>query len=510
MRRRGSITVFAALALMLVAQMLFTLLEGARHIEFNKVLQMNTDAVAESAFADYCSPLWDTYHLLGMTAADSSGTFSLNNREAMLWNLTADNLGSKGSIAMLPGTSLLTAEMADAEFEQYLLMTDQNGRVFEEAVCAYMKENLGYEAAKTVYNIYESANDAKNNYGDGDKSIGDAMDALEEAAKEDEANSSRKKMKGGSREKNTKETSPEPEEENPLETVTEAKRNGVLSLVLPKNAKVSASRLDLSKAVSHRNLNTGTKVISAAADWYQSVLVNQYYVNYLNCYTNSEGNRALNYELEYLIAGKAEDSENLRVVVGELLAVREASNMASLMASASKQSEAMALAVTLAGASLNPVIVEIVKYGILAAWAFAESVLDLRTLLSGGKVSLVKSELDWTSNVHDLPVLLSGWSVAKNCSAGMDYSQFLSLLLLMHNGDKLAMRAMDAQEATVQRNEGYETFQMDHVLCESSVSATYEYSPVFLGFVSLLKNGKGNIRVQNTTTYSYRQGKEDA
>ena len=80
----------------------------------------------------------------------------------------------------------------------------------------------------------------------------------------------------------------------------------------------------------------------------------------------------------------------------------------------------------------------------------------------------------------------------------------------MHNGDKLAMRAMDAQEATVQRNEGYETFQMDHVLCESSVSATYEYSPVFLGFVSLLKNGKGNIRVQNTTTYSYRQGKEDA
>ncbi len=72
------------------------------------------------------------------------------------------------------------------------------------------------------------------------------------------------------------------------------------------------------------------------------------------------------------------------------------------------------------------------------------------------------------------------------------------------------MRAMDVQEATVQKNEGYETFQMDHVLCESRVSAVYEYSPVFLGFVSLLKNGKGNIRIQNTTTYSYRQGKEGA
>ncbi len=510
MKRRGSITVFAALAMMLVAQMLFTLLEGARHIEIEKVLQMNTDSVAESAFADYCSPLWDTYHLLGMTAADSSGSFSLNNREAMLRNLTADNLGSKGSIAMLPGISLLTAEMVDAEFEPYLIMTDRNGRVFEEAVCAYMKKNLGYEAAKTVYNIYESANDAKNNYGDGDKSIGDAMDALEEAAKEEEENSSKKKLKGIGGEKNTKDAPPEPEVENPLETVTEAKQNGVLSLVLPQSAKVSASRLDLSRAVSHRNLNMGTGVISDAADWYQKVLVNQYYVNYLNCYTNSDGNRALNYELEYLIAGKSEDSENLRVIVGELLAVREASNMASLVVSASKQAEAMALATALAGATLNPLIIEVVKYGILAAWAFAESVLDLRTLLSGGKISLVKSELDWTSNVHDLPVLLSGWSVAKECSAGMNYSQFLSLLLLMHNGEKLAMRAMDVQEATVQKNEGYETFQMDHVLCESRVSAVYEYSPVFLGFVSLLKNGKGNIRIQNTTTYSYRQGKEGA
>lgn len=64
MRRKASITVFAALSLMLVAQLLFTLLEAARHYELQKVLYMNTDTVLESVFADYCSPLWETYKFL--------------------------------------------------------------------------------------------------------------------------------------------------------------------------------------------------------------------------------------------------------------------------------------------------------------------------------------------------------------------------------------------------------------------------------------------------------------
>ena len=72
MRRKASITVFAALSLMLVAQLLFTLLEAARHYELQKVLYMNTDTVLESVFADYCSPLWETYKILGVRVDDIS------------------------------------------------------------------------------------------------------------------------------------------------------------------------------------------------------------------------------------------------------------------------------------------------------------------------------------------------------------------------------------------------------------------------------------------------------
>ena len=77
MRKKASITVFAALSLMLVAQLLFTLLEAARHYELQKVLYMNTDTVLESVFADYCSPLWETYKILGVRVEDTKVNYVL-------------------------------------------------------------------------------------------------------------------------------------------------------------------------------------------------------------------------------------------------------------------------------------------------------------------------------------------------------------------------------------------------------------------------------------------------
>lgn len=38
--------------------------------------------------------------------------------------------------------SLLTAEMTDARYDPYRLLTDQNGVVFQKAVCTYMKRIL--------------------------------------------------------------------------------------------------------------------------------------------------------------------------------------------------------------------------------------------------------------------------------------------------------------------------------------------------------------------------------
>lgn len=539
---RGSITVFAALSLMLVAQLIFTLLEAARNVEYHKVLQMNTDAVLESAFAGYCSPLWDKYRLVGLCAEDNSGDFSLNNVEAELRNLTAANLGSKAKNHLLAGDSLITAEMTDAQFSSYLLMTDGQGKVFEKAVVSYMKNNLAYEAAQALYSSYESAKEIRDGYGNGDASIGEALDSLDSIRKSadegtqvsdsgiavpeypgsvmlgkapDDAREAANSEIGLAEPAGPGMLGAPPEgadsggnyegdsEENLLTTVVKAKKRGILSLVLPKNAVISEAKMNLDRAVSGRTLERGIGGRELSGSWYDQVLMNRYLTHYLTDYTDEAADRGLNYELEYLIGGKSEDCANLKIAVAEILGIREAMNLASIVLMPERQSEALVLATLLAGVTVNPLIIEAVKYGILAAWAFAESVLDLRALLAGEKVAMMKSEVEWTSDLDVIPELLSGFAKAKSSPGGKNYRDYLSLLLFFHSAEKLAMRTMDVQEAAIRRISGYENFRMDCVICEAEVCCTYSYVPVFAGFVTLMDEGSDRLCIQRDAKYSY-------
>lgn len=483
MRPRGSITIFASLSFMLVAQLLFTLLEGAHGIEVAKCARMDTETVLESVFADYCTPLWENYHILGAAAAQNSGGFSLNGREAQIRN--------QSGISLEAGRHLLHADMVDVEFSGYTLLSDQAGKVFEEAACAYMKENLGYEAAKSLYSKYEAVRKVKKDVGSSGDKIEKAESALQESKEQEGTAATGLSAKESAEEK-----------KNVLDTVTEAKRKGILSYVLPQSANLSGRSLLLDQTVSHRRLMQGTKRKQEEGDWYRKILMNQYLLEHLSCYTSQKEKRALTYELEYILAGRGKDADNLKTVVQEMLGLREVLNMASIVSMPEKQAEAMTLALTIAGASVNPVIIEAVKYGILAAWAFVESVMDMRTLLSGGKIATIKSELDWTSGLDRIPELLSGGSGAKQNAKGMGYKDYLGLMLLFHSDQKASMRAMDVEEAYIRQLKGYELFQMDHMLCEAEILSTYSYEPVFLGFVSLLETKENRFCIRVRSRYS--------
>jgi hypothetical protein len=471
---------------MLIAQLLFTLLEVARYRESAKLLQMSTDRGLESEFADYSSPLWDTYHILGMSASDGEGNFSFREREATIRELSAD-----GPI----GVDLLTAGVEDVEFSEYQLLTDMGGKVFEEAACSYMKQNLGYEAARLIYSAFDSAKDIEESY-DSDNAMQKAQEATDKISTKGTSNAGSGDVNSG-------------DADNPISAVAEAKKKGVFALVIPESANISSNSLNLSDAVSHRTLTEGTKSADTKSNWYQTVLFDQYLETYLSCYTDAKEDRGLNYELEYLIGGKASDEENLRIAVKELLALREPLNMASITASSTRQSEALSLATAIAGVTANPAIIAAVKYGIIAAWAFVESVLDVRTLLSGGKIAMIKSDTDWTSNVNSMPALLSGWSTARSSDSGLTYRQYLGKLLIVRSGTTLAMRAMDVMEAAIRLCEGYENFQMDHVVCETQLNVTYEYKPLFMSFVYLLDSKPDMFLIQRTAGYSYLSGKEE-
>lgn len=512
---RGSITVFATLVLMLVSQFLFTALEAGRNIALSNIARMNSEAVAESVFAQYCRPMWDEYRLLTYDAgSNAAGGVNLEEIETYMKTVTTENFQISTDDTISLGTSLLRLSMDETDFSQYALMTDDNGGVYVNEIVSYMKKNMGYEVAKGLYGQYQSINDSVSNSKYDDKGIDDAIGSLKNSGQSQGAGksisrpspvhcaptSSSKKSAAG-----TASTTDDAANtvENPLVKVKQVKAGGILSQVVSEST-VSGNTISTSDRVSSRNLNKGTGDLNDSEDWYAKILMQQYFLTYMSNYTShNEDTNSLVYELEYIISGACDDKTNLQTVVTEILAIREAANLAYLIGSPAKQAEALALATALAAITLNPAIVEAVKWGLLIGWAYCESVLDVRALLAGDKIPMIKSDATWTSGLSGMGDLLSGNAKAKSSEFGIGYTSYLGVLLFTKSTKTLAYRAMDVQEATVRQIEGYENFRMDNCICKMSADVTYKYHGIFLCFVNLLNGASDEFSIKNKAQYSY-------
>ena len=494
-KAKGSISVFAALCIMMVASTLFTLLEAARVRQMEQLAEVVTTSATESVFAAYDSLLWEQYHLLLRSAALADGAVSFGDIEDELQELSDVAMNPTGGSLTIYQNDLLRAETESVMVTGYTLITDAEGEVFQAAVAAYMKNNLGYEAAKAIKEKYEKGESLEES--DVDDAIAEAQDGINEA-KQEAAESG----------EITEETTVEVKD-NPLEAIAKIKKMGILSLLAEDTSEISTQSITLSETLSKRELNEGNMSFSEEdSDWYQKILVTQYYAQYYSNYLSPNTDGALQYEQEYLICGKADDTENLKGCINRILLIREAGNLTYLLQDSAKQSEALALATALAGVTANPAIIAAVKYGILAAWAYAESLLDVRALLQGDKIPLVKNAAQWTSDVYGLSQCAdSGWK-ATSCSSGLTYSDYLNLLLYTTGDTKAAYRAMDIQELYLRQQEGYDEFQMDQMIVAMCVTGTYEYTANYLSLVSLVDYGQVKLTASGSCSYSYLQAQQ--
>ena len=237
--------------------------------------------------------------------------------------------------------------------------------------------------------------------------------------------------------------------------------------------------------------------------WYDKILMEQYIELYMSSFRNPNSDRALEYEIEYIVSGKSSDESNLKSVVNKILAIREAANYVYILGDAAKMAEVTALAASIGGATLNPAAILLIKAGLIAAWAYCESILDIRALLQGDKVPIIKSSNTWTSGLSGISTLLSGNAKAISSEQGISYQNYLGFLLMAQSTSKSAYRTMDIQEKTINSIEGYENVKMDKMLCKLGVNMDYNYSCIFAGMVNLVSNNLGMIKIRQNAKYAY-------
>lgn len=178
---------------------------------------------------------------------------------------------------------------------------------------------------------------------------------------------------------------------------------------------------------------------------------------------SKNSNRALFYEMEYLISGKNTDLENLKRVANYILALRFVMNYVFTGKDAKLKAEVDAMAAAITGVMGMPQAVKAVQILIRTALSYGESLLEVHTLLSGGEVPLIKNRGCWNIELKTMVKQLKGKNAVKKGKQNVSYTDFLKMLLLTKGrSDILCYRMMDIMQV----NTAYEEpgFLMENCL----------------------------------------------
>ena len=239
------------------------------------------------------------------------------------------------------------------------------------------------------------------------------------------------------------------DKEDKLKQLKEMISDGVFSLVIPSN-----------RTVSNKSINTLSLPSNATTGGYtgrnlaERLLIDEYMGKYFADFTD-DINTPLSYELEYILNGAGSDRANLESAVLKLLAIREGLNYMHIIRDPDKLQLATQLAAAISGALCLPQITFIVKFLIIAVWALVESAIDIKGLLSGGKVPIIKSSEEWHTDLDSIFDILSSKDLGNSADfkRGISYEGYLKMLLYIEDPVKRNFRMMDIMQLDIGVNQ---------------------------------------------------------
>ncbi len=450
--RKGYITVFLTLSLTLILSLVFVVIEGARISAIRMKFECVSDIGMNSVLAEYHREMLEQYDLLFVDTSYGSSHADIGNTEAHLKNYIRKNLkpdGGKAGISRVGSRDFLAMDAGTVQIGQYSIASDGQGAVLKRQVTDYMSDYpLGAVLEKLNLGVSQIQG-----YGLETKDVAGERQSYE--ARIDEIGLPTKEVEEGVYE--------EIPLNNPADIANATRSSGVLNLVLENPSQVSAVKVSLDNYISRRTRRQGTGLCKEAASLTgePDELVFQAYLFEKCGHYGEELDKSLfKYQIEYILAGKDTDWQNLEQVAKRLLRWREAANVIYILTDSAKIAEAEAMALALTAVCLCPELAEPVKYTILFAWAYVESLQDVKTLLAGGRVPVYKTAADWKTGINSIKNV-RGSLAQDDGGRGLTYEEYLRIMIFMENQDVRTFRAMDIMEMDIRRTAGNARFCLD-------------------------------------------------
>lgn len=458
---KGYVTVFLSLILSLMIVFVETVINITRSQTIRMETECVMDAGMNSIFAEYHRELVKQYGLLFIDSSYGSNGNIEKTKSHLLYYLNK-NFHANDSFVDL------TALQADnCSLSNVSLASDNTGEVLRYQIIRYMETSNGIalldrEPFNPLDDIdYESeyekyANEREELDGQIDELVEEYNASLQEG--EEPVSVS-----------------------NPAKGVENLSKSSALYYACKDLNSISTNCANLDGLISHRGIkNQGVGLYDNQESPYgpiDEMTYMTYLFNRLGYKDHKKENACLNYQIEYLISGEDADVDNLEDIAEKIFKTRYVVNVLHVYSSATKQAEALSMAVAATILIPIPGISEIVKHAILLAWAYAESAKDMRILFDGHKLPLIKTEADWNTPLTQLLTFKSHLDDYHVPSGSMGYRDYLYSFLLLQSNEKQNMRLMDVMEMDIRLTPGNQRFCMDdqvyQLSAEVNVSSKY-------------------------------------
>ena len=319
MEKKGSITVFLALILSLLLSLVVTGMHSVQVAAARTQILNSMDIGLYSLFGQYDRFLLKNYDLFFLDGTQGGSNLNL----AAVY----DNLESYMKPVLKQNSQKLYLKQGG--FTGYRLATDENGEVFYQQAVTYMKDTLGSQGVQALLKRYKSKEDkVKQAEQDGKQTEdGNALENYDAemdsaAQKSQEAEDASKnevpdEFGDGVTENEFTDGEVKPQVINPIPVIQRIRQMGLLGLVVPASKGISDRQVYARELLSGRDRQQGMEMPQSVAkdnSASSKVLFQQYLMEHLGNYTDPS-KAGLGYQLEYLLAGKKSDYENLEKVV---------------------------------------------------------------------------------------------------------------------------------------------------------------------------------------------------
>ena len=270
-------------------------------------------------------------------------------------------------------------------------------------------------------------------------------------------------------------------EESWLEKLEKIKEDGWLNFVLPFDQAASGYVIEAEDLPSKWRTVNFTWYHSAISEMEENFLFTEYLLEHCCSFTSADETKKMAYELEYILNGKTSDKENLKSTVNSLLLMREGLNLFSAWKDPVLSSQAETAATALVGWTGVYPAIKLTQFTMIAGWSFAEAIVDVRTLLSGGNIPIIKNSESWTLEFLQIEDFLDGdlFLTAKE-NNGLSYDDYLRLLLYAQGRSDRRYHTMDVIQ--LRMREKNPDFSMADCLGAVQVKASMKAAPIFYCF----------------------------